>query len=559
MIGQTLRQFRIEEKIGSGAMGVVYRAVDATTGKQAAVKVITGEQSNKSNSTPRFIREAEILQKFRHPHIVRFLGGGRYQGQLYLAMELIRGGTIEDVLTEREFIPWEEVVDLGIQICSALQYAHNKGVVHRDLKPSNLLVTESGQVKLTDFGIAKDLDGTALTATGRTLGTLAYMAPEQIRGTKEISHRTDLYALGCVLYQMLTGKPPFEQKSQPALMNAHLMEPPPRPSGKISRIPRALDDLVLSLMAKNVAERPFDAAAVEYTLTQIRDKVQRGEKVAMVFGDADTPQRLGSPTREPSSAYSNSSVESTRPRKSSKRSASAPGSHSWIPTRRHVEFASLILGLVAVTAGIIYVLMPPSADYLFRDAERLMATNSPGQWALAEEHDLKELTRRFPTYKTEEIRRWRDKIALERAAGRARILESPNFARLSEPKPGPETLYFSVYQNALEDSKAGLDVRAAAGWREMAKLLDPAKENERPWHLLAKQRESEVNQKIADRRKAAVQMLDRADAMEESSRPTEADRERESAVRLYARYQELSDLLRKRAPDAMKARKSAER
>jgi hypothetical protein len=120
-------------------------------------------------------------------------------------------------------------------------------------------------------------------------------------------------------------------------------------------------------------------------------------------------------------------------------------------------------------------------------------------------------------------------------------------------------LYFSVYQNALEDSKAGLDVRAAAGWREMAKLLDPSKENERPWHLLAKQRESEVNQKIADRRKAAVQMLDLADTMDESGRPTEADRQRESAVRLYARYQELSDLLRKRAPEAMKARKSAEK
>jgi serine/threonine-protein kinase len=438
-----------------------------------------------------------------------------------------------------------------------LQYAHDKGVVHRDLKPSNLLITESGQVKLTDFGIAKDLDGTALTATGRTLGTLAYMAPEQIRGTKEISHRTDLYALGCVFYQMLTGKPPFDKKSQPALMNAHLMEPPPRPSGKVSRIPRALDDLVFTLMAKNVAERPFDAAAVEYTLTQIRDKAQRGEKVAMVFGDSVNPSRLGSPTREPSAATPDASVESARPRKSAKRSTSVSESRSWTPTRQHVELASLIVGLVAVIGGLVYVLKPPSAGYLYRDAERLMATDSPGKWALAEEHDLKELTRRFPKYKTEEIRRWRDKIALERVAGRAKILESPNFARLSEPKPGPETLYFSVYQNALEDAKAGLDLRAASDWREMAKLLDPSKENERPWHLLAKQRESEVNRKIADRREAATQMLDRADAMEKSSRPTDAVREREAAVRLYARYQELGDLLRKRAPDAMKARKPA--
>jgi hypothetical protein len=177
-----------------------------------------------------------------------------------------------------------------------------------------------------------------------------------------------------------------------------------------------------------------------------------------------------------------------------------------------------------------------------------MASNSPAEWTLAEEHYLKELTRRFPTYKTEQIRKWRDKIALERASSRAKILESPNFARLGEPKPGPETLYLSVYQNALEDSKAGLDVQAANAWREMATILDPNKEDDRPWHFLARSREAEVNRRIADHRKAAIQMLDRADDLQKQNRPADARRERENARRLFGRYHELDDLLRARAP-----------
>src|SRR4051794_37833790 len=198
-------------------------------------------------------------------------------------MEYVAGETLEQMLRRRGPIPWREIVDLGLQICDALHYAHEHGVVHRDLKPSNLMVSEKGQVKLTDFGIAKDLDATALTATGRTLGTAAYMSPEQIRGTPAVSHKTDLYSLGVVLYQMLTGKPPFEGTSPVVLMHLHLNEPPPRPSAKVAEIPRALDDLVISLMAKAPADRPWDAVAVTVSLTELRDKAERGQPIAMVW------------------------------------------------------------------------------------------------------------------------------------------------------------------------------------------------------------------------------------------------------------------------------------
>ena len=230
MVGEKLGSFRIEGTLGVGAMGVVYKATHETTGRPAAVKVVNKDIAQRGKTYERFKREAEILKQFRHANIVRFLALGRYQGTSYIAMEFIEGETLEQLLTTRGSLPWQEVVELGLQICDALHYAHEHGVVHRDLKPSNLMITKTNRVKLTDFGIAKDLDKTALTATGRTLGTAAYMAPEQIRGTPEVSHKTDLYALGVVFYQMLTGQAPFEGTSAVVLMHCHLNEPVPRPA-----------------------------------------------------------------------------------------------------------------------------------------------------------------------------------------------------------------------------------------------------------------------------------------------------------------------------------------
>src|SRR3954447_26410283 len=272
MIGEKLGSFRIDAVLGTGAMGVVYRGTNEATGKPAAVKVIGGEIAKQGKAYERFKREAEILQQFRHPNIVRFLALGRFKGTSYFAMEFISGETLEQMLARRAQLPWREVVDLGIQVCEALRYAHEHGVVHRDLKPSNLMISDQGQIKLTDFGIAKDLDATALTAPGRTLGTALYMAPEQVRGTPEVSNKTDLYALGIVLYQMLTGQAAFSGASTIDLMRCHLTQPPPRPGARVPEIPVALDDLVVKLMAKAPADRPYDAAQAAHTLTELRDK-----------------------------------------------------------------------------------------------------------------------------------------------------------------------------------------------------------------------------------------------------------------------------------------------
>jgi serine/threonine protein kinase/WD40 repeat protein len=280
MIGEKLGSFRIEAVLGTGAMGVVYRGTNESTGKPAAVKVISGEIAKQGKAYQRFKREAEILQQFRHPNIVHFLAVGRFKGTSYFAMEFIAGETLEQMISRRGPIPWREVVDLGIQICEALHYSHEHGVVHRHLVPSNLMVNEQGQIKLIDFGIAKDLDATALTMPGQILGAPAYMAPEQIRGTPAVSHKTDLYALGNLFYEMLTGQAAFTGSSAAELMHGHLNQAPPRPSARVPEVPKALDDLVVKLMAKSPDDRPSHAVVAGLVLAQLCDAVEKDAPAA---------------------------------------------------------------------------------------------------------------------------------------------------------------------------------------------------------------------------------------------------------------------------------------
>ncbi|MSR60413.1 MAG: serine/threonine protein kinase, partial [Planctomycetaceae bacterium] len=201
--------FELGERIGVGGMGIVYRAVYTKTGTPVAIKILSPDLSNEVSLQKRFEREISILKKLLHPHIVRYYGGGKIGMQRFYAMELVTGGSLESYLKAKKRLPWEEAVAIGLQVAQALEHAHTAGVIHRDLKPANLMLTKDRKVKLTDFGIARDTTATALTAAGRTVGTYAYMAPEQIRGKPPVDKKTDLYALGCVLFEMLTGETPF--------------------------------------------------------------------------------------------------------------------------------------------------------------------------------------------------------------------------------------------------------------------------------------------------------------------------------------------------------------
>ena len=538
MVGEKLGSFLIESILGSGAMGVVYKATHETTGKVAAVKVINSDVAQKGKTYERFHREAEILQQFRHPNIVRFLAMGRFRGTSYFAMEFVSGPNLEQLMAERGALPWKEVAELGKQVCDALQYAHEHGVVHRDLKPSNLMVTEAGQIKLTDFGIAKDLDRTALTATGRTLGTAAYMAPEQIRGTPAVSHKTDLYALGNLLYQMLTGQLAFGGSSAIVLMHAHMSTPAPRPSSKIVEIPRALDDLVIQLMAKDPADRPWDAVAVGEVLNTILQKASKGETVPMVW-----PSQGDSVD---ASMGSRSVADLPLPKRKSRRGKSGTGSAeaAGARSRLRLEILGLVLALVAIGGFIGYMLWPPSETYLFNQAEHLMASKDRHDWYKARDDYLDPLDQRFPDHPNKsQTRAWRDRILLTDTEARARVLASPVQTQISKPQNKYEERFVEFHTRAAATEKARDDLATAAIWDEMDKQLRPDDAEERPWHLLARQRADDlkktVEQRLALVKKLSEQVID----LELKGQADKAQELRKEVLSRYGQFSEVKKLL----------------
>jgi serine/threonine protein kinase len=551
MIGQQIGSFRIEGKLGAGAMGVVYRATHVKSGRPAAVKMITLEQASKSNAAERFEREVEILQQLRHPNIVRFLAVGRARGNSYFAMEFVDGQTLDEILSDRELLPWPEVLDLAIQTCEALQYAHEKGVVHRDLKPSNVMVTDDGRVKLTDFGIAKDLDATALTATGRTLGTAAYMAPEQIRGTPEVSHKTDLYSLGCMLYQTLTGQPPFRGSNPAVLMNAHLNEPPARVSEKSPQVPRALDDLVLKMMQKSPADRPWDAQVVASTLGELREKLERGEPIKMVFGPpyvAEGVTHSHRPTESGAAATGGSTVateespsspsapRALKTRKRKRKKKAAAGRRLASPTT-----LGLAAALVAGIALIVWLLWPLSAEQLYAKARPLIQSDDYTKWVEADQQYFAELDRRFPDhpYKAE-VAEVRDKIALQLARRRAQVLD-----RLKNPRDDSEAeqLYVTTSAKADEAVHSNLHDVAVRAWLDLAAALPADDRAVRGWILLARERAAALQATIAAKVKSASDLLAEARVAEANGQAELAERLRRRVIAENGEYPYMTGLV----------------
>ncbi len=261
--------FELMDKLGEGGMGVVYRARYVGNDRIVAVKLLPDEVASNPTLVARFDRELEILTQLRHKNIVHCFGGTTESKQRFYAMELVEGGTLAEALQKKKRLSWDHVVDYGMQMCSALEYAHERGVIHRDVKPANFLLTKAGKLKLSDFGLATIVAGQRITMQGKTAGTFLYMAPEQIRGKPPVSNRTDLYALGCVFFELLTGQPPFDAQTPAEVLHKHLKETPPRVSSIILDCPQELERLISDLLQKDPALRPASAAEVEYRLASI--------------------------------------------------------------------------------------------------------------------------------------------------------------------------------------------------------------------------------------------------------------------------------------------------
>jgi len=261
MIGRTVSHYRIVEKLGGGGMGVVYRAEDTHLGRDVALKFLPPELTRDREARDRFTLEARAASALDHANICTIHDIDETEdGQLFIAMAFYAGETLK-ARTAGGTLGIDEAVGIAGQIAAGLDRAHEGGIVHRDIKPANLMITERGEVKILDFGIAKLAGEVGLTRTGSTLGTLAYMSPEQVEG-KGVGPLTDLWALGVVLYEMLTGSLPFSGKSESETVAAILAREPEGPGVICPGIPGKLEALVLDLLAKDPADRPASAGAV---------------------------------------------------------------------------------------------------------------------------------------------------------------------------------------------------------------------------------------------------------------------------------------------------------
>jgi serine/threonine-protein kinase len=275
-------RYRIQRKLGAGGMADVYLAEDQELGRRVAIKILNGRHANDAQFIERFRREAKNAAALNHPNIVSIYDRGEAEETYYIAMEYLDGRTLKELIISRGAAPINVAIEYARQILSALRFAHRHGIVHRDIKPHNVLVDGEGRVKVTDFGIARA--GTSqMTEAGSIVGTAQYLSPEQARGG-EVDPRSDLYSLGIVLYELLTGKTPFDGETPVEIAMKHLSNTAQPPSKLRPDVPPALDMVVMRALAKNPDERYQSADEMEGDL----ERVARGARVSATTQDTAT-------------------------------------------------------------------------------------------------------------------------------------------------------------------------------------------------------------------------------------------------------------------------------
>src|SRR5918998_2382428 len=247
------RRYRIVRRLGSGGMATVYLAEDEVLGRRVAIKILNERHAGDMQFVERFRREAKNAASLSHPNIVSIYDRGEAEGTYYIAMEHLDGRTLKELIVARAPATPRITIEYARQILAALRFAHRKGIVHRDIKPHNVLVDSEGRVKVTDFGIAR-AGGTQMTEVGSIVGTAQYLSPEQARGAP-VDQRSDIYSLGVVLYELLTGSVPFTGDAPVEIAMKHLSETPRPPSELREGIPRELDLVVMRALAKDPEER----------------------------------------------------------------------------------------------------------------------------------------------------------------------------------------------------------------------------------------------------------------------------------------------------------------
>ncbi len=468
MANRRIGPFEIEKQLGVGGMGVVYLATLVKTGQKVALKVLSPAMASNEQVLSRFEREMEILQRLRHKHIVRYYWGGTIKGQPLYAMEIMDGGTLEDWLKRKGRLSWEQTLDCARHVCKALEHAHNAGIVHRDLKPANLFLSKKSNLKLHlklgDFGIARDSQASALTAAGSTVGTYAYMAPEQITGASPVSRKTDLYALGCVLYELLTGRTPFRADSMVEMLQMHLKSEPERITLEAIDCPVWLEAVVFKLLEKDPDNRYYDALAVQLALDDVMDKVTKQQGVVKQTLEGGHNATAASPDLK----------KALGKKKKKKKDTS--------PFYEQVWF--LLATLLLLIGFVTWAVWPLNEEQYYARAKPLMETDDIYNWQTAREKYIEPLLSRFPEGKYHvEASEWIDKIDMDIAKRQIDNRRERGLKLKSEAeKQYVQALQYQAFGDlAMADKEFQLLMQSLKG-----------RPDDRPLYLLAQQQQHAV-------------------------------------------------------------------
>ncbi len=289
IIGKELGQYKILAEIGRGGMGIVYKAYQISLNREVALKILPPALSSDENLIKRFLREAEAAAKLSHPNIVQIFDINEIDGIHFFAMEYLRGETLTQKIEREGPLPVKEAVRIGIAVADALSYSHAEGIIHRDIKPGNIMIDPHGHVKVTDFGLARAMESSRLTTTGIIIGTPEYMSPEQAQG-EPLDGRSDLYSLGIVLYEALTGKIPFEASTPFAVAQKQIYEPLPLPCSIRAEIPKELEAVILKCAEKDPAKRYRSGEDFRNALESFAGRIGL-ERITPTVAEKGAPQK----------------------------------------------------------------------------------------------------------------------------------------------------------------------------------------------------------------------------------------------------------------------------
>jgi hypothetical protein len=482
MIGDHLGKWVIHKELGHGGMGRVYLAQEEIGGRQAAIKVLAAALATEPGFLSRFQREIETLSQLSHPGIVSFYEAGFENGLYFYAMEYIDGESLEGALEKRGRLPWKEVLDVALQICPALKHAHDHGVIHRDIKPANILRTAEGQVKLTDFGIAKVFAQGNLTATGGVVGTAEYLSPEQAAG-KPVSKRSDLYSLGTVLYTLLIGLPPFQGETFVDLLHKHRYAQFEAPCRILPELPYEIDEVVCQLLEKDPAKRPPDCLVLGRQLDSIRRKLERKANPTQVAsGETGTvaenkPSAIPLDDGGPGAATLMSKLMREELYRQNRGGPIAQLFSRWFVV---VPLFLLVLGIL------VWTFWPSSPETLFSHGAALMQSTDPTDWDHAWRDYLEPLERNYPDHGHKaEVEQFRQQIENHRLQVEA------------SRQPSEGQRLYTIGENLRQEGRLA---EARQQWKNVADVFKDV-DSEKEWVRKAQQGLADLDKLAANQKR----------------------------------------------------------